>query len=61
MCGFQTKERKLFYEALHYSPARLSYHIEMTNYHFPLIKNSRASGNENAMQKCFHTRADFAK
>ena len=50
---FPDKERKLFYEALHYSPARLSYHIETTNYHFPLIKNSRASGNENAIKNAF--------
>lgn len=50
---FPDKERKLYFEALHYSPARLSYHIEMTNYHFPLIKNSRASSNDNAIKNAF--------
>lgn len=50
---FPDKECKRFLEVLHYRPARLSYQIEMTNYHFPLIKNSRASGNENAIKNAF--------
>lgn len=50
---FPDKERKRFLEVLHYRPARLSYQLEMTNYHFPLIKNSRASGNENAIKNAF--------
>ena len=50
---FPDKERKRFLEVLHYRPARLSYQIEMTNYHFPLIKNSRVSDNENAIKNAF--------
>lgn len=50
---FPDKERKLFYEGLFYRPARITYHTELNNYHFPFIKNSRASGNENAIKNAF--------
>ena len=50
---FPDKEKKLFYEVLYYKTARLSYISEPTNYHFPLIKNSRASGNDSAIKNAF--------
>ena len=50
---FPDAQKKLFYEALHCKTARLSYCSEMTNYHFPLIKNSRTSGNDNAIKTAF--------
>lgn len=50
---FPDKEKQLFYEGLHCKIARLIYHTELNNYHFPHIKNSRASGNENAIKNAF--------
>ena len=50
---FPDAEKRLFYEGLHYKMARITYHTELNNYHFPLIKNSRASGNDNAIKNAF--------
>ena len=50
---FPDDEKQLFYEGLHYKIARLTYHTELNNYHFALIKNSRASGNDSAIKNAF--------
>lgn len=50
---FPDKEKQSFYEVLYYKTARLSYISEPTNYHFPLIKNSRAGGNDSAIKNAF--------
>lgn len=50
---FPDKEKKLFYEGLYYKIARLTYHTELNNYHFPLIKQTRANLLDNAIENAF--------
>ena len=50
---FSDKNKQSFYEGLHCKIARLTYHTELNNYHFPHIKNSRASGNDSAIKNAF--------
>lgn len=50
---FPDKEKQLFYEGLYYKIARLTYHTELNNYHFPLVKSSRAGFNDDVIKGAF--------
>lgn len=51
--SFADKEKQFSYEIWVFKGAKRYIHTELNNYHFPLIKNSRASGNDSAIKNAF--------